>query len=158
VRIRVPSQKGNDEYFEALRKSLSQYDAAEAVEVNQFTGSVLLLGNRLELDAVAAIGQSNDLFQIGNPVKPALNNPSHLPGKAVKPLEGLQGAMDQLTGGNLDLSGLIFFLLLGTGVHQILRGNFVAPPWYTAFWYAFGVFTKQLVDKAQEEPAQESKP
>jgi hypothetical protein len=37
--------------------------------------------------------------------------------------------------------------LLGTGIYQIVRGNFGAPPWYTAFWYAFGVFTKSLIDK-----------
>lgn len=148
LRIRIPEQRGNEAYFDALRKTLSRYEGAEEVEVNRVTGSLLLLGKRLDLDSLRAFAQKNDLFRIENREDSGENRPSHLPGKAVKPLQALQGGMDQLTGGNLDLSGLIFFLLLGTGIHQIVRGNFTAPPWYTAFWYAFGVFTKQLVDKA----------
>jgi len=40
--------------------------------------------------------------------------------------------------------------LLGLGLYQILRGNFRAPPWYTAFWYALGIFTKSLSDKGDK--------
>lgn len=148
LRIRIPAERGNEAYFATLRKVLAEHDGVDAVEVNQVTGSVLLLGDGLDAQAVRAFGQEKGLFKIEAPGNPGGNRSSHLPGMAVKPLQGLQNGMDQITGGNLNLSGLIFFALLGTGVHQILRGNFTAPPWYTAFWYAFGVFTKQLVDKA----------
>lgn len=148
LRIRIPSERGNEAYFARLREVLAGHQGVEAVEINRLTGSVLLLGDGLDPQAVRAVGQEKGLFGIEATGNPGRNPPSHLPGVAVKPLQGLQNGMDQLTGGNLNLSGLIFFALLGTGVHQILRGNFTAPPWYTAFWYAFGVFTKQLVDKA----------
>jgi hypothetical protein len=55
--------------------------------------------------------------------------------------------MGQFTGGWLDLPGMAFLLLLGIGIYQIRRGNIGLPPWYTAFWYAFGVYTKSLVEK-----------
>jgi hypothetical protein len=29
---------------------------------------------------------------------------------------------------------------MGAGIYQIARGNFAAPAWYTAFWYALGLF------------------
>jgi hypothetical protein len=32
-------------------------------------------------------------------------------------------------------------------VVEIMRGNFRMPPWYTAFWYAFGLFTKSMLDR-----------
>jgi hypothetical protein len=38
--------------------------------------------------------------------------------------------------------------LVITGVYQILRGQFRTPPWYTAFWYAFGLLTMFVVKKS----------
>jgi hypothetical protein len=148
LRIRIPAERGNQGYFATLRKVLAEHEGVEAVEVNQITGSVLLLGDGLDVEAVRTWGKERGLFKIEAPGNPGEDRSSHLPARAVKPLQGLQNGLDHLTGGNLNLSGLIFFALLGTGIHQILRGNFTAPPWYTSFWYAFGVFTKQLVDKA----------
>ena len=46
------------------------------------------------------------------------------------------------TGNAADLSGLAVLALLTVGVYQIARGNFGAPAWYTAFWYALGIFNK----------------
>ena len=47
-----------------------------------------------------------------------------------------------LTGSGFDLSGLAFLALMGAGIYQIARGNFGAIPWYGAFWYALGIFSK----------------
>ena len=44
-----------------------------------------------------------------------------------------------------------FGVLLALGIYQISRGNFMAPAWYTAFWYAFGVLTKTLIDRDRAE-------
>lgn len=46
-----------------------------------------------------------------------------------------------------DLPGMAFLTLLGVGIYQLVRGNFAAPPWYTAFWYAMGIFTKSIMEK-----------
>jgi hypothetical protein len=153
LRLRVPSEKSNPAYFATLEKALSRYERAEAVEVNALTGSLLFVGDSVDLKSVVAFGEENKLFTVEAAKANPKNNPKHLPGKVVKPLHGVHNAMDQLTGGNLDLSGLIFLLLLGTGAYQIARGNFGAPPWYTAFWYAFGVFTKQLMEEAERKDA-----
>lgn len=150
LRIRIPSEKGNSAYFESLRKTLSGYKGVESAEVNGLTGSLLLVGDRIDLESLAGFGEAHHLFTIQDASDNPPGNPGHLPGRAVRPIQGMQRAMDQMTGGNLNLTGLIFFVLLGSGAYQILRGNFGAPPWYTAFWYAFGVFTKQLADKANQ--------
>ena len=51
-------------------------------------------------------------------------------------------SLRRFSSGELDLAVMVFIALLGVGVYQIARGNFGAPPWYTAFWYALGVLTK----------------
>jgi hypothetical protein len=149
LRIRVPSQKGNAEYFSTVEKTFSAYEEAETIEVNSLTASLLFVGDRVNLQSVLTFGEKNKLFAVEATLDQPANHPRHLPGKIVKPLQGVQRALGQVTDGNLDLSGLVFLLLLGTGAYQIARGNFGAPPWYTAFWYAFGVFTKQLVEEAE---------
>jgi hypothetical protein len=145
----VPSQKGNPQYFVSLQKTLSDYKGAEAIEVNELTGSLLFVGEAVDLQSVVGFGETNGLFTIEANVVQPKNRPKHLPGRVASPLRAVHNAMDELTGGNLDLAGLVFLLLLGTGAYQIARGNFGAPPWYTAFWYAFGVFTKQLIEEAE---------
>jgi hypothetical protein len=148
LRIRVASQKGNEAYFANLQKALSGYEGVEAVEVNELTGSLLLVGDEIDLKSILVFGEENSLFTIETGTNERKTHPEHLPGKLVKPLQGLHNSMSRLTGATLDLSGFVFLLLLGTGAYQIVRGNFGSPPWYTAFWYAFGVYTKQLMEEA----------
>ena len=50
--------------------------------------------------------------------------------------------------GKIDLPSGIFFALLGTGIYQLARGRFIIPPWYTAFWYAFGLVSMYVIEKA----------
>jgi hypothetical protein len=52
-----------------------------------------------------------------------------------------------LSGGELDLSGIIFIALLGFGLWELAIGNFKRPPWYTAFWSAFRLFSKTIIDE-----------
>jgi hypothetical protein len=56
----------------------------------------------------------------------------------------------------LNLPGLIFLTLMGVGVFQLATGRRVIPPWYTAFWYAFGVFSRLLVKNNNKEKVSSS--
>ena len=47
-----------------------------------------------------------------------------------------------MTGGKVDLLDVAGLSLLSAGIYQLLKGNFTAPAWYTAFWYAFGLLSK----------------
>jgi hypothetical protein len=50
----------------------------------------------------------------------------------------------------VDLPGMVFLSALLIGLYELARGNFRPPPWYTAFWYAFGVYSKSLMDRRAE--------
>ena len=59
--------------------------------------------------------------------------------------------LKKLTGGEVDIPSLIFLSLLISGIWQIARGNFAMPAWYTAFYYALGVFARAQVEDEWEE-------
>jgi hypothetical protein len=64
------------------------------------------------------------------------------------PLHSANRQIRQVTGGRVDLPGAVFLALLVFGAVELLRGNWRTPPWYTAFWYAFGLYSKSLIDHA----------
>jgi hypothetical protein len=146
LRFRIPARRGDAEYFSKLEEYLLGYKPFRTLETNPLTGSVLLVYDKLDLGDLAEKAEANGLFAMRR-LKP---NSTPLSGRMVEPLANLSESVRRMSGGELDLPGLIFMGLLGTGIYQIFRGNFGAPPWYTAFWYAFGVFTKSLIDKGND--------
>jgi hypothetical protein len=127
-----------------VQDAFAQYKRKlEGLEVNSLTGSILLRGDDLELESLTEFGEERELFKINS----AGHNPSSLPLMVASPIQGLSNQVSGITRGWLDLSGIAFLVLLGIGLHQIRKGNIGMPPWYTAFWYAFGVFTKSLIEK-----------
>lgn len=119
----------------------------ETVACNPRTGSVLCLGKRIEAAAVAQQGEAEGLFALS--LSEAQQGPlSHTLGRAFKKVDN---EINRFTTGELDLPSIAFLTLLGIGVYQLMRGNVAVPPWYTALWYAFGVFSKTLADGFQEK-------
>jgi len=114
------------------------------IEVNPATGSVLLKGPELDAAAIASVGEETSLFAL----ETRLSGNEPLSKKIATPFRDLSRSVDRFSGGELDLPGMAFLALIGVGVYQLARGNIVAPPWYSAFWYALGLFTKHIVDKA----------
>ena len=119
--------------------------ALGSVRVNSETASVLITGAPTDLERIASIGEKSALFQLETSV-PKVES---LSSRIVAPVRNLGRSIDRFSGGELDLAGAVFLGLIGWGVTQLVRGNFVAPPWYVAFWYALGVFTRSLADKAE---------
>ena len=143
MRIKIPSEKGRTGYFSAVKEALLQNVSMDSVEVNPNTGSVLLKGARVDVASIASAGENSALFKLETHVPEA----EPLSKRIVTPVRELSRSVSHFSGGELDLPGMAFLTLLGVGIYQLARGNLVAPPWYTAFWYAMGVFTKSIVDK-----------
>jgi hypothetical protein len=149
LRLKIPSKRGDPGYFSDLSERFPQDKGFAKPEVNEITGSVLFLGKNIDLDAIAAYGEENKLFKLDTAY------PVPVSRKVVSPVGRLSRRISTLTGGELDLQGMAILSLLGLGVYQILRGNLRAPPWYTAFWYALGIFTKSLSEKGDTHPQSE---
>lgn len=143
VRIKIPSMQGNVEFFSSLKQAFQSDGPVSTVEVNPGTGSVLFVGKSLSIDAVSEWGEKAAFFQL----ETESAAPVPLSRKIAAPFRELSRSVNRFSGGEIDLAGVAFLTLLGVGVVQLTRGNLAAPPWYVAFWYALGIFSRSLIDK-----------
>jgi hypothetical protein len=151
IRIRIPSRRGDVSYFEDLRSKFSRLEKFERIQINPLTGSVLITHDDIDLKGIADYAEEKGIFSLDPDGPPS----APLARQVVNPVEKISNFLNQITDGEVDLAGLIFVSLLAFGIFEILRGRFTTPPWYTAFWYAFGVFTKSLVDQAKSGSSDE---
>lgn len=147
IRIKLRDKVRDPAFYEHLKQSAADLPGVESVAINPITGSILCTGMDLDAHQIAAALVQKSLLRFE--AAPAL----HPVQRAVQPFMTLSRKLKGMTGGEVGLTEAGFLALLTIGVIQILRGNITAPPWYTAFWYAFGVFSKALVEKYAAEPA-----
>jgi hypothetical protein len=150
VRLRIPSKRGNAAFFSDAKTKLAQLQPFDTIEVNPLTGSILLCHEAIDIDRLMDFAEEKEVFSINQVSRTA----APLAEKIAEPIADINRFIDRLSGGELDLPGVIFLSLLGFGLYEILRGNFKAPPWYTAFWYAFGVFSKSILDHSKRDAAE----
>ena len=144
-RVKVPARKGDAAYFSALQDRFAQFEGVEQVRANALTGSLLFI-HSADLKAIAAFAEEHALFRLRKrPRTTALS------GNIVKAFSGFDEKVKEFTGNELDVPGVAFVTLAGFGIYEIARGNFAAPAWYTAFWYALNVFLKSLPHSAADE-------
>jgi hypothetical protein len=144
IRLKIPSRKGDALFFAELRDKLAGLKQFDQVESNFTTGSVLLVKAEIDVQQLARAADEEKLFHlILEETKPV-----PLKEQVAGPMAALSHQIKNFTGGELDLPGAIFSGLLLFGLYELARGNFTAPPWYTAFWYAFGIFSKSMIDRS----------
>jgi hypothetical protein len=141
LRIRIPDRRGDSAFFASVQEACARKGGRP--EASPETASLLFVGEAAAVQAVADLGREQGLFELRT------GTPSHRPimHEAVKPVAGLNRSIQQVTGGRIDLPSGIFLMLLGFGIYEILRGRFSTPPWYTAFWYAFGLVSMYVIEK-----------
>jgi len=144
IRLKIPACKGDMSFFADVCAKLVGLKQFEHVESNVTTGSVLLVKEGLDVHQLAHVAAEEKLFHL----IPEETKPVPLAEKVIVPMKVLSHEIRDFTGGELDLPGTIFVGLLIFGVYELARGNFMAPPWYTAFWYSFGIFTKSILDRS----------
>ncbi|OPY76379.1 MAG: hypothetical protein A4E64_01538 [Syntrophorhabdus sp. PtaU1.Bin058] len=137
LRVRIPSKRRNAEYFTALEKDLITIEGVESVIANPVTASLLLVHN-VSLERLSEYAAEKQLFSL-----------IHIPPKQMTFHDSLTHNFNVLdkkvkdyTQGATDIGSLAFLGLAGAGIYQISKGNFTAPAWYTAFWYALNIFLK----------------
>lgn len=148
VRLRIRPCRGDQDYFDKVAVYLSERFASARITANPGTASVLVVDSELDLEAIAELARSRKLFDLSLS-DPGARLSSPLALDVALPIRGVNRQIDRLTGGAADLPGVIFMALLSFGIIELIRGNFKIPPWYTAFWYAFGLFSKSLVDRSE---------
>jgi len=137
LRIRIPSKRGDSDYFAGLQSVLLEAGGAEWVEVNPLTASVLIVSSA-GVDASAESGAAGGWYVLRR--EPTAVRPLSM--QVVQGFRAVDARIEEMTGGELDIPSLALLGLVITGIYQISIGNFVAPAWYTAFWYAASIAVK----------------
>lgn len=151
LRLRVPSRKKDQAYFEQVREALAECPGVSEVSANPLTGSILVL-HMSETPQILTFAEEKGLFRVQRDAA----RPQTYPHAVGRTFNDMDARVRRLSGGDLTLPNAISAGLLLNGLLQIARGNFVAPAWYTAFWYGSNVFLKsidkQSVDREGANP------
>ncbi len=146
LRIRIPSMKGKLWYFERLTKNLDARGDVKEVWTNPSVGSALIV-HEARLEDLVEHASTAGLFSLSAKGP----TPKTLYDEVASVFKGWNRNLKSFTGGRVDIPSLVFLVLVLSGLYQIMRGRFTAPAWYTAFWYALGVFSKGQIEDWDSE-------
>jgi len=152
IRLRIAEKKRDGDYFSNVREEIRRQPGVDSVESNALTGSLLIQGKIIDPDALIQTAVKQELFQVRT--TPVCAGP--LAVEVRRPLGCVDRLLTGFSSGWADLPSLVFLGLLVHGIIEIARGNFQKPPWYTAFWYAFGVYSRSLTEQINVVPAHET--
>jgi Heavy metal associated domain 2 len=144
LRLKIARRRGDQTYFSNLTSRLTQAFAACTVQANSMTGSIVINGDAVDAQAISDFGSRQALFQ----VQPSGSESHPMALSFIAPLQTVNRKVKAATSNRLDLPGAFFIALILFGIIEIVRGNWKSPPWYTVFWYAFGLYSKTLFDQA----------
>ena len=146
-RIRIPSKKGDAAFFQSLKDLAGQYPNIHEVAANPVTGSILIK-HSLEPAIMEELARTYFPKQ-ANPIDSPSSN---IHRQVTETYNQVENKIKKFTGGEMDVGTLSFGTLLILGIYQISRGNFMAPAWYTAFWYALNIFLKSKPKGKNTQP------
>jgi len=139
LRVKIPSKKGDSCYFDDVHTLMSEYEGIEKVVVNALTASVLVI-HAVDSKKIAAYAERNNLFRMED-VKP-FEKQTYISRKVSETFRDMNSSVIVSTKGFANVPDLVLLTLVGLSAIQISRGNFTAPAWYTALWYALNIFLK----------------
>jgi hypothetical protein len=121
---------------------MAECQGVDEVRVNPSTGTIVVRYD-CTMEALVEHARSNGLFSLAQATPP----PRTLFQDVAATFQSYNRTLKGITGGEVDIPSLVFLSLLASGIWQVARGNLVMPAWYTAFYYALGVFTSARVDE-----------
>jgi Heavy metal associated domain 2 len=139
LRIKIPSKKGDTSFLASAKDAFVRLEGIEHVEINEVTGSILLL-HTLSSGKIAEYAEGQHLFMIEG--LKTYHKQTFVSRKISETFLDLNKKVTVSTKGFANIPDLAVLTLLGLSVLQISRGNFMAPAWYAAMWYALNIFLK----------------
>lgn len=148
LRIKIPSRKGDIEYFDSLQDKFTNFAEVETLKINPSTSSVLIIHNKSNGVDFIKFGKQQNLFTLEDK-SPSYHNT--LTKGVVGGFNFLNDIIKRIFSRELDIPAIAFIALISVAIYQIARGNFRAPAWYTALWYGMNIFLKSLAHKEKTE-------
>jgi len=137
IRLKIPSKKKDHAFFASLAEKIPVTAGVLSVETNPLTGSVLF-SHSSDPDKIMQLLIARGFFRFEEKAHARTN----LHNRISETFDGINLALRDISGNELDMGGTAFLILLAFGGYQIIRGNITAIPWYAAGWYALNIFLK----------------
>jgi hypothetical protein len=134
VRIRIPSRRGDAEYFASLQQSLIAFPAIVDLRANPNTGSLVIVHDDTSLLPLKEYAEENQLFIL----EEIDYKPEVVLQRASSGFETIDTRIKSLTGGDIDLRSALFLGLVAMSIRQLSQGNIMGPA-ATIFWQALGL-------------------
>jgi hypothetical protein len=148
IRITIPTRKKDSVYFKNIQNRLRQVLSYHRITVSALTGSLIMEDENLEIEKVRIAAEKHALFTLKSAGLPARTlTAKTITERVAISIKSTNQNVSKISDGALDLFGVIFMFLLLLGFWELAIGNLKRPPWYTTFWYAFGLFSKTILDE-----------
>ncbi len=145
IRFRITAvQPDRNRYFARLTAILSDHLGYGFIRANPVTGTVLLADHALDMDAVAAVGRSENLFRLTPESIESPDSPSLATRHVRTQVHKIDGLIRKLTANHLNMSGSVFLVLVIHAIREIVQGNLTAPSWFTALWFASSLYNRDF--------------
>lgn len=139
MRVKIPSKKGDTDFFAHTTEALSGLAGVRQMETNTLTGSILFV-HETETEQLLRHISERGLFILSR--RTNTGGQTFIAKKVTETYQEFNRKITSSTEGFANIPDIAFLGLLGLGIYQISRGNFTAPAWYAAFWYALNIFLK----------------
>ena len=133
LRLRVPEKRKDGSWLAETASRVAEMPGVRAVQAGVLTGSLLIHHDpQIDLEA-----QISDTGLVVVEPRPDASLRDGL-GALSAGLAAMDGGIRQLSLGGADVRALLFLLLVGMAIRQILRGDIVAPA-VPLLWYALSL-------------------
>lgn len=133
MRVRVPSQRGQPEYFDRLVAALARLPALERIEANPVTGSVLLMPP-IDVGLLARHASETGMFTLATGAA-AGSDAVPLAQALAREFGKFNEQVRSVSGGGLDLASVGFLAFVTAALVQLQRGHVLGPA-STLLWSA----------------------
>lgn len=143
VRLKIPTRRGNEEYFEFLAETLVECEAIDQLQTNSVAGSLLIESSEQTLIDIMAFAEARGLFIIvdGDEIDGFIPAHRSIADWSSRGVSLFDSQLNLLSDGRVDLRSVFFLGFMGLAVHQAVRGNFMSPA-TTFFWRALELLNK----------------
>ncbi|KPJ94881.1 MAG: hypothetical protein AMJ53_04200 [Gammaproteobacteria bacterium SG8_11] len=138
-RFKIPSKRGDAEYFHILRETLLDTPGVEQVQVNPLTASALIFYDteQVDVDDLTAKLQSATQCELSD--RPM--DTQTVWEKAVAGVDTFDQHLKEITSGQFDFKSLLFIVLVIMAIRQLQQGAVFGAA-STLLWYALQVLMK----------------
>jgi hypothetical protein len=123
TRLRVLEKRRDEQYFSIIKKQLAELQGIEMVKTNPLSSSILLLHPESAHEDILADIEKLKIFEL----KGAANAPQNAGVNLGTLFDSFSGFERGFMGQTQNIHPLLFVLLIGLAIRQILRGEIMAP-------------------------------